>query len=291
MQTKVLNNGVKMPMMGFGTFQIAEGKACETCIYEAIKIGYRLFDTAASYQNEISVGRGIKRAVKEKKVTREELFIVTKVWVQDAGYEKTRKALETSLKRLELDYVDLYLIHQPYGDYYGSWKAMKEMLQEGKTRAIGVSNFLGDRLVDLCLNNEIKPAVNQIEMHPFLCREDEIKTMKEYGVQPMAWGPLSEGQHNIFEHPKIKKIADKYEKSAAQIVLRWHLQRGIVTIPKTVHVSRMKENRGILDFELSGKDMEIIGKLDIGYSEIIDHRSSCTAKWINEWKIHERIKE
>lgn len=287
MQNIVLNNGVEIPITGFGTFQISEGQLCENCIYESIKTENRLFDTAASYKNEKSIGKSIDKAIQEKLVTRKDLFVATKVWVQDAGFEATKKALDLSLKRLGLDYIDLYLIHQPYGDYYGSWKAMEQMYKEGRAKSIGVCNFLGDRFVDLCLNSEIKPAINQIEIHPFLCRKNELILMKEYGVQAMAWGPLSEGQYNIFEHPILKKIANKHQKKIAQIVLRWHLQRGIITIPKTVHVDRMKENIDIFDFELSQKDMEMIEKLDIGHSEIIDYSSSCTAKWINKWKIHD----
>lgn len=193
MKNIVLNNGIKMPMTGFGTFQITDSRLCENCIYEATKAGYRLFDTAASYENEVAIGKAIARTMEEGFVKREELFIITKVWVQDAGYEATLKALELSLEGLGLDYLNLYLIHQPYGDYYGSWKAMEQMMKEGKIMSIGVCNFLGDRFVDLCLNSEIIPAVNQIEIHPFLCREDELRTIKEYRVQPMAWGPFSEG--------------------------------------------------------------------------------------------------
>lgn len=280
-----LYNGEKIPALGFGTFQICEEKVCEQCIYEAIKCGYRLIDTAASYGNEQAVGKGIQRAMEENIVTRDELYLVTKLWVQDASYDKAKSALELSLKNLGVTYIDLYLIHQPYGDYYSAWRAMEEMLENGKMKSIGVCNFMEDRLVDLCMNARIKPAVNQIEIHPFMTNESLIRVMKTQDVSAMAWGPLSEGQHDIFHNVQLIKIAKKYQKTVAQIVLRWHFQNGIITIPKTVHKERMKENMEIWDFELSLKDMEAIKKLDIGYSEIIDHRSGNTAKWVNEWKI------
>lgn len=287
MQNVVLNNGLEMPILGYGTFQIFDKNNCRQCIYEAIKAGYRLFDTASSYGNEDAVGEAIADALRDGIAERKELFIATKVWVQDSGYEATRKAYELSLKRLGLDYLDLYLIHQPLGDYYGSWRAMEELEIKGEVKSIGVCNFMPDRLVDLCLNSRIRPAVNQIEIHPFLCREADLKLMKGYSVLPMAWGPLSEGQHNIFENSILIKLAKKYRKTSAQIVLRWHIQRGVAVIPKTIHKERMKENIDIWDFELKDCDMKAIERLDIGHSEIIDHRSAYTAKWLNERKIHD----
>ncbi|MDD3220535.1 MAG: aldo/keto reductase [Lachnospiraceae bacterium] len=282
-----LHNGEKIPPLGYGTFQIFEEKICEECIYEAIKQGYRLIDTASSYGNEQAIGKGIQRAIKDKLVTRDELYIVTKLWVQDAGYEEARHAFELSLKNLGVTYVDLYLIHQPYGDYYSAWRAMEDMVEAGVIKSIGVCNFMEDRLVDLCMNSRIKPVIDQVEIHPFMCNESLIKIMKTYNVKPMAWGPLSEGQHDIFHNTQLQKLAKKYQRTVAQIVLRWHLQNGVITIPKTVHKERMEENIRIFDFELTESDMRNISNLDLGHSEIIDHRSGCTAKWINEWKIHD----
>lgn len=283
MQYITLNNGVKMPLQGYGVFQITDEKQCEDCVSNALEAGYRLFDTAAAYGNEEAVGS----AIRQSGISREELFITTKLWVQDAGYEKTLKAFDTSLKKLGLDYLDLYLIHQPFGDYYGAWRAMERLYEEGVIRALGVCNFTPERIVDLCMNHEIRPAVNQIEIHPFYQQCEALRVMTDYGVTPQAWGPLSEGQKDIFKHRILKKIAQKYGKTTAQIILRWHLQRGVVTIPKTVHPERMRENLGILDFELTGSDMEAIKTMDIGHSEIIDHRCFCTARQLNSLKIHD----
>ena len=282
MEYILLNNGVKMPQEGYGVFQIP-AQDCERCVSDALLAGYRLIDTASAYQNEEGVGAAIRKSG----IPREELFITTKLWVQDASYEGAKKALDASLKRLGLTYLDLYLVHQPFGDYYGAWRAMEEMYREGKVRSIGVSNFDEARLVDLCLNQEVKPAVNQIEIHPFHQQEQAIRTMERYGVQPQAWGPLSEGQKDIFRNKKLSKIAARYGKSVAQIILRWHVQRGVIMIPKSVQKAHMKENMDIWDFALSREDMNAITVLDIGHSEIINHYSACTAKALNRTKIHE----
>lgn len=281
MEYVTLNNGVKMPQEGYGVFQIAP-ENCEECVTDALSLGYRLIDTASSYRNEEEVGSAIKKSG----IPREEVFITTKLWVQDTSYENAKKAAEASMKRMGLDYLDLYLIHQPFGDYYGAWRAMEEMYQEGIIRAIGVCNFDDARLVDLCMNHEVRPAVNQVEIHPFYQQGSAIQTMKRYHIQSEAWGPLSEGQKNIFQHRQLNKIAARYQKSVAQIILRWNVQRGVVVIPKSSHKERMKENLDIWDFVLDSKDMETIASLDIGHSEIINHYSSCTAKALNTLKIH-----
>lgn len=283
MEYVTLNNGVKMPMEGFGVFQVPEAEVCEQAVSDALKIGYRLIDTAAAYFNEEAIGA----AVKKSGIPREELFITTKLWIQDAGYENAKKAFQTSLDKLGLDYLDLYLIHQPFGDYYGSWRAMEELYKEGKIRAIGVCNFYPDRLADLCANAEVMPAVNQVELHPFFAQEGALNTMKELGVQPEAWGPLAEGNHGIFTHPILTEIGKKYNKTAAQTALRWNVQRGVVIIPKSVHRERMEENMNIWDFTLSDEDMAQISALDLGHSEVIDHSAAETAKWLNSWKIHD----
>lgn len=278
----ILNNGIPMPQMGCGVFQIQDAVQCEQCVSDALEIGYRLLDTAAAYLNEKAVGRAIARSG----VPREELFITTKLWIQDSGYDDTLRAFDASLKSLGLDYLDLYLIHQPFGDYYGSWQAMERLYREKRVKAIGVSNFEPDRLADLCLNHEIAPMVNQIEIHPFHQQTPAIRAMKDFGIQPQAWGPLSEGQRDIFRNKLLMKIGGKYGKTAAQVILRWHIQRGVAVIPKSVHRERMAENFNVWDFALTDKDMAEIAKLDIGHSEIVDIRSVSTAKWLNGWKIH-----
>ncbi len=278
-----LNNDVKMPMEGFGVFQVPEAEVCEQAVSDALSVGYRLIDTAAAYFNEEAVGK----AIKESGIPREELFITTKLWIQDAGYENAKKAFQTSLDKLGLDYLDLYLIHQPFGDYYGSWRAMEELYEQGKIRAIGVCNFYPDRLADLCANAKVIPAVNQVELHPFFAQTGALQTMKELGVQPQAWGPMAEGRHGIFTHEVLLSIGEKYDKTAAQVALRWNTQRGVVIIPKSVHRERMEENLNIWDFTLSDEDMAAIGALDLGHSEIIDHSAAETAKWLNGWKIHD----
>ena len=283
MEYVMLNNGVKMPLEGFGVFQVPEAAACEQAVLDALSVSYRLIDTAAAYFNEEAVGA----AVKKSGVPREELFITTKLWIQDAGYERAKKAFQTSLDKLGLEYVDLYLIHQPMNDYYGAWRAMEELCGEGRIRAIGVCNFYPDRLTDLCLNAKITPAVNQVELHPFFAQADAIENMKAYNVQPEAWGPMAEGRHGIFTHPVLTEIGEKYGKSAAQVALRWNVQRGVVIIPKSTHKERMEENFNIWDFALSDADMRAIAALDLGHSEIVDHGSAETAKFLNSWKIHD----
>lgn len=282
MKKVILSNGVEMPILGYGTLQVSSSQA-QKSVVEALNAGYRLIDSAASYFNEEGIGKAIKQA----NIPREELFIVTKVWVQDSGYENTLKAFETSLKNLGLDYLDLYLIHQPYGNYYGSWQALEKLYQEGKVRAIGVCNFLAERFVDLSLNCKIKPMVNQIELHPFFQRQELIRVLNCYDCKVQAWGPLCEGQRDIFNNQILKGIALKHQKTVAQIVLRWHIQNNIMVIPKTVHQSRMIENINIFDFELDNDDLDLISKMDLGYSEIINHQSYTTAKWLNNYKIHE----
>lgn len=283
MQYVTLNNGVEMPQEGFGVFQIPDAAQCEQAVLDALNAGYRLIDTAAAYMNEEAVGAAIRKSG----ISRDELFITTKLWIQDAGYENAKKAFQVSLEKLGLDYLDLYLIHQPISDYYGSWRAMEELYQEGKIRAIGVCNFYPERLADLCLNAKVVPAVNQVECHPFFQQKPAMETMKEFNVQIEAWGPLAEGQKDIFNNPTLAKIGDKYGKTVAQVILRWHVQRGVVIIPKSVHKERMEENINIWDFELSDADMETIAKMDLGHSEIIDHSSPTTAKWLNSYKIHD----
>lgn len=282
MQYRTLSNGVELPMVGYGTFQIRDAVQCEQCVLQAVETGYRLFDTAASYENEAAVGA----ALRSSGVPREELFLITKLWVQDAGYDGTLKAFDRSLKKLGLGHIDLYLIHQPFGDYYGAWRAMERLYREGAVRAIGVSNFTPERLVDLCMNQEVKPMVNQIEIHPFFQQNTALRVMEDYGVVPQAWGPFSEAQKDIFHHKTLAKIASRHGKTTAQVILRWHLQRNIPAIPKTVHRERMIENLNVFDFELTGKEMESIAGMDIGHSEIIDHHCFSTARQLNSVKIH-----
>lgn len=283
MKTVRLNNEVEMPMLGFGVYQIPDAVECEKVVREALNVGYRLIDTAAAYMNEEAVGNAIRKSG----IPREELFVTTKLWIQDAGYENAKKAFHTSLNKLGLDYIDLYLIHQPFNDYYGSWRAMEELYRAGEIKAIGVCNFGEDRLVDLILNNEIVPAVNQVETHPFFQQVKAKKVMEEHGVQIESWGPFAEGNNNIFHNSLLKSIADKYDKTVAQVILRWHIQRGVVAIPKSVHTERIAENFDIWDFNLSQYDMDTIATMDVGHSEIIDHHTADTAKWLNGFKIHE----
>lgn len=268
MTTTVLNNKVKMPLLGFGVFQITDEKECEESVLHALKTGYRLIDTAACYGNERAVGN----AVKKSGIPREEIFISSKVWIQDAGYEKTKTSFEKTLKNLQTDYLDLYLIHMPYGDYYGSWRAMEELYQEGKIKAIGVCNFEKDRLVDLILNNEVVPAVNQIELHPF-CQQVELrKVMEEYQIKPMAWAPFAEGMNQIFTNPILSGIGEKYGKTPAQVILRWLNQEGIIAIPKSVHQERIEENFAVDNFNLDKEDMEKIENMDTKNSLILEIR-------------------
>lgn len=283
MEYVTLNNGVKMPMEGFGVFQVPEAAVCEQAVSDALAVGYRLIDTAAAYFNEEAVGEAIRKSG----IAREELFLTTKLWIQDAGYESAKRAFQVSLDKLGTDYIDLYLIHQPMNDYYGAWRAMEEMYEEGRIRAIGVCNFYPDRLTDLCLNAKVIPAVNQVELHPFFAQTSALENMKAFGVQPEAWGPMAEGKHGIFTHPVLTEIGAKYGKSAAQTALRWNVQRGVVIIPKSTHRERMEENFNIWDFSLSDEDMAAIATLDLGHSEIIDHSTAETAKFLNGWKIHD----
>lgn len=283
MEYVTLNNGLKMPMEGFGVFQVPDPAQCEQAVLDAIASGYRLIDTAAAYMNEKAVGEAVKKCG----VPRGELFITTKLWIQDAGYEEAKKAIRRSLDNLGLDYLDLYLIHQPMGDYIGAYRAMEEAYKEGKLRAIGVCNFYPARLADFCETVEVKPAVNQVELHPFFQQENALALMKEYGVVPEAWGPFAEGSHGIFTHPVLTKIGEKYGKSAAQVALRWNVQRNVVVIPKSVHKDRIEQNMDIWDFELSADDMAEIAKLDLGHSEIVDHDDPSFVKMLHGMRIHE----
>ena len=283
MEFVTLNNGVKLPLEGFGVFQVPDPAQCEQAVLDAIASGYRLIDTAAAYMNEKAVGEAIKKSG----VPREELFITTKLWVQDASYEAAKKAIQTSLDNLGLSYLDLYLIHQPMGDYVGAYRAMEEAYKEGKLKAIGVCNFYPHRLADLCETVEVISAVNQVELHPFFQQENALALMKEYGVVPEAWGPFAEGNHGIFTHPVLTAIGQKYGKSAAQVALRWNVQRGVVVIPKSVHKERIEQNMNIWDFQLSDEDMAEIAKLDIGHSEIVDHSDPAFVKMLHSLKVHE----
>ena len=283
MEFVTLRNGVTMPLEGFGVFQVPDAAVCQQAVSEALETGYRLIDTAAAYFNEEAVGAALKNCG----IPREELFITTKLWIQDAGYESAKAAFQTSLDKLGLEYLDLYLIHQPMNDYYGAWRAMEELYEAGKVRAIGVCNFYPDRLTDLCLNARIAPMVNQVELHPFFAQDAALENMRELGVQPEAWGPLAEGKHGIFTHPVLVEIGQKYGKTAAQVALRWNAQRGVVVIPKSTHKERMEENLDIWDFSLTEEDRNAIAALDLGHSEIIDHSAAQTAKFLNGWKIHD----
>ena len=281
MQNVLLNNGVEMPILGFGVFQIPNESECEQAVIDAIKTGYRLIDTAASYQNETAVGNAIKKS----EVPRNELFITTKLWASDMGYENTKLAFQKSLNKLQLDYLDLYLIHQPYGDVFGSWKAMQELYHEGKIKAIGVANFHPDRVMDLIINSGFTPAVNQIETHPFHQQIETHQFLTDNNVQIQSWGPFAEGKNDIFNNETLKTIAVKYNKSVAQIILRWLTQRGIIAIPKSVRKERMKENFDIFTFELSETEMQTIQTLDNKTSLFFDHRDPNMVKWISERKL------
>jgi len=281
MQTVKLNNGVEIPILGFGVFQIADPAECERSVVDAIQTGYNHIDTAASYQNEEAVGRGIKQSG----VARENLFITTKLWIQSNGYEGTLQAFERSLKRLQLDYIDLYLIHQPYGDVYGEWRAMEELYGQGKVRAIGVSNFQPDRIMDLMIHNKITPAVNQIEVNPFQQQIDTPTFLQNNSVQVEAWAPFAEGKNNIFQNEVLLSIAAKHNKSAAQVILRWLLQRGIIALAKSTRKERMLENISVFDFELSAEDMAAITTLDTKTSSFFDHRDPKMVKWLGERKL------
>ena len=282
MQKVVLNNGVEMPILGFGVFQVPDRQECERSVYDALQTGYRLIDTAAAYLNEEAVGTAIKRSG----VPREDIFVTTKLWVEDAGYENTKKAFEKSLSKLGLDYLDLYLIHQPYGDVYGSWRAMEELYREGRIRAIGVSNFQSDRLMDLITFNEVVPAVNQIETHPFHQQIETQKFLRENNIQIESWGPFAEGRNNIFQDEMLVSLAGKYKKTVAQVILRWLTQRDVVVIPKSVRRERIVENFNIFDFELSPEDMNAIITLDTKASLFLDHRDPETVKRFRNVKLN-----
>jgi diketogulonate reductase-like aldo/keto reductase len=281
MKTVVLNNGVEMPILGFGVFQVPDPAECEQAVVDAIDTGYRLIDTAASYMNEGAVGKAIKRSG----IAREDLFITTKLWVSDAGYENTIIAFQKSLELLQLEYLDLYLIHQPYGDVYGSWRAMQELYQQGKVRAIGVSNFHPDRVMDLIANTGFTPAVNQVETHPFHQQTENQKFLQENNIQIESWGPFAEGKNDIFKNGILSAIAATYNKSVAQVILKWLTQRGVVAIPKSVRKERMAENIDIFDFMLSQQDMDAIQALDTNASLFFDHRDPNMVKWLSERRL------
>ena len=281
MQHVILNNGVQMPIAGFGVFQIADPKECERSVVDAIDVGYRLVDTAASYMNEEAVGRGLRQSG----VAREELFVTSKLWVQDTGYERTRGAIDKSLRRLQLDHLDLYLIHQPFGDVHGSWRAMEEAYKAGKLRAIGLSNFHPDRLMDIKVFNEVAPAVNQVEVNPFHQQVESVTFMHDNGVQPEAWAPFAEGRNNLFHNEALVVIGAKHGKSVGQVVLRWLVQRGIVVLAKSVRKERIAENLNIFDFRLDDADMARIATLETGTSSFFSHRDPAIVKWMSERRL------
>lgn len=283
MESVTLNNGVVMPLEGFGVFQVPDPAQCEQAVLDAIAAGYRLIDTAAAYMNEQAVGAAIAKCG----VPREELFVTTKLWVQDASYEAAKTALDRSLQNLGLDYLDLYLIHQPVGDYVGAYRAMEEACRAGKVRAIGVCNFNAARLLDFCETVDIIPAVDQIEIHPFFQQKEALKVMQEYGVIPEAWGPFAEGKFGIFTHPVLTAIGQKYGKTAAQAALRWNIQRGVAVIPKSVHKERIEQNFDVWDFALTSEEMAEIEALDLGRSEIVDHNDPAFIRMLHNLKVHE----
>ncbi len=286
MEFVTLNTGAKMPIEGFGVFQVPDAAVCEQAVYDAIKTGYRLIDTAQAYMNEEAVGKAVNRAIADGIAKREELFITTKVWVSNMKTEDTAyESVKTSLAKLGLDYVDLILLHQPMGDYFAAYRGITKAYKEEIVKAIGVSNFYPAILANFCENVEIMPAVNQVELHPFFTQDSAITLMKEYGIAPQAWGPLAEGRHGIFTHPVLTEIGAKYGKTAAQIALKWNAQRGVSILPKSVHVERMKQNFDIWDFTLSDEDMQKIAALDLGHSEIVDHSDPAFVKMINGFKI------
>jgi 2,5-diketo-D-gluconate reductase A len=281
MQEVTLNNGMKMPILGYGVFQIADEAECERCVVDAVQAGYRLIDTATSYKNEEAVGRGLKNCG----VPRDQLFVTSKLWVEDAGYERARVAIDKSLRRLGLEYLDLYLIHQPFSDVHGAWRAMEEAHRAGKLRAIGLSNFQPDRLMDITVFNEITPAVNQIEINTFHQQAESVDFMRSIGVQPQAWAPFAEGRNNLFTNEKLVAIGERYGKSVGQVVLRWLVQRGIVALAKSVRKERMMENLAVFDFELSEADMQAVATLETGTSSFFSHRDPAIVKWMSERKL------
>ena len=281
MQQVTLNNGVQMPVLGFGVFQITDANECQRSVVDAIETGYRLIDTAASYMNEEAVGKGLRASG----IARDQLFVTSKLWVQEAGYERTLQAIDKSLRRLQLDYLDLYLIHQPFGDVHGSWRAMEDAYRAGKLRALGVSNFQPDRLMDIKAFNEIPPAVNQVEVNPFQQQLESVPFMQEIGVQSEAWAPFAEGRNGLFQNDVLLAIAARHGKSVGQVVLRWLVQRGIVALAKSVRKERMAENIAIFDFELSDVDMAGIAALDTNTSSFFSHRDPAIVKWMSERKL------
>ena len=292
MEYRTLANGVRIPMEGFGVYQVTDPEECERTVYEAIECGYRLIDTAAIYGNEVAVGKAVRRAIRDDLVTREEMFITTKLWVQDMGCEEdAAKAVDASLKRLDLDYIDLYLPHQSMKDVYGSWRAIEKAYKAGKLKAIGVSNFYPARLMDLCLNAEIPPMANQVELHPFFQQEKAVENMKQLNIVPEAWGPFAEGAHGIFTHPVLKEIGEKYSKTPAQVALRWNVQRGVVVLPKSVHKERIRQNMDIWDFSLNESDMTKIAALNCTEtSEIVNHFDPQTVRMIENVRMQEETK-
>jgi diketogulonate reductase-like aldo/keto reductase len=274
--TVTLNNGIEMPILGFGVFQVPDLAECERSVLDALDVGYRLLDTAASYGNEAAVGK----AIAHSGVARSDVFVTTKLWVEDVSYERTKAAFERSLAKLQLEYLDLYLIHQPYGDVYGAWRAMEELLEAGRIRAIGISNFYPDRVVDFVLHNKIVPAVNQIEMHPFHQQHEARDVLHEHAIQAEAWGPFAEGRNELFQNEILAQIGRKHGKSIAQVVLRWLTQHGVVAIPKSVRKERMAENFAIFDFELDPEDVASIATLDQKASSFFDHRDPAMVKWL-----------
>jgi len=274
--TVTLNNGVAMPILGFGVFQVPDAAECERSVRDALDVGYRLLDTAASYGNETAVGA----AIRGSGINREDIFVTTKLWIEDASYEGAKAAFERSLNKLQLDYLDLFLIHQPYGDVYGAWRAMQELYRAGKIRAIGISNFYPDRVVDFVLHNEVVPAVNQIEIHPFHQQLEAEALLREHGIQTEAWGPFAEGKNGLFQNDLLGRIGESHGKSIAQVVLRWFIQRGIIAIPKSVRQERMAENFAVFDFELSADELAAIGTLDQGTSSFFDHRDPAMVQWL-----------
>ena len=279
MEMMTLNNGVEMPLEGFGIFQITDAAVCERAVLDALDVGYRLIDTASSYQNEEAVGRAIKKSG----IPRSDLFITTKAYMQEMGYERTKAAFQSSLDKLGLDYLDLYLIHMPFGDYYGSWRAMEELYKEGRIRAIGVCNFMSDRIIDFGFNVDVMPAIDQIELHPFYQREPELAVLKEYGIKPTAWAPFAEGLNGMFTNPVLKVIASEHGKTVGQVILRWNIERGVSIIPKSVHRSRMEENFDIWDFSLTPYDMKAIATLDLGRPQMLDTRSPAEVRRVYDY--------
>lgn len=285
MELLTLNTGAKMPLEGFGVFQIPDASQCEQVVYDAIKTGYRLIDTATAYKNEEAVGKAVAKAIKDGIVTREELFLTTKVWVSDMGSEESAyQAVKASLKRLDMDYADLILLHQPMNDYFAAYRGITKAYKEGLTKAIGVANFYPAILANFCETVEVIPAVNQVELHPYFVQQDAIDTMKAYGVIPQAWGSLAEGKHGIFTDPQLTAIGNKYGKTAAQVALKWNAQRGVSIIPKSVHVERMKENIDIWNFTLTEEEMKVIASKDLGHSEIVNHADPAFVKYIHNYR-------